>query len=316
MVHERKAAVLSWVFHEFLTRARGWRYHHFVMGSISPGLGRRDVHAGQKSTFLSYACVALGKRGKVRKAFMLKLKLMAVPLIGCMLLSYGIFLAQVPNATDQASDVYDGFETTTLSKMWDTSRFVPGAVTMQSDIVRAGHGAAKIVVHANDKYEAGIKGNRPTERAELMEARKLVSPTASPSSSSRARGSSWAPTSASRRSGAGRAGRGYGTTTSSASGRPTSSPRPSRCGPSSITTSSIKKHSEVFSPAGSSARGRSSSSASTTTTSGTSSAISSRTTTTSSSSSRTGGGSSHKFPYEDFSVPVRFLLPPTSGNGC
>ncbi|MGZ7066203.1 MAG: hypothetical protein ACXVI6_07605, partial [Candidatus Aminicenantales bacterium] len=72
-------------------------------------------------------------------------------------------------------NVYDGFETASLSRVWDTSRFAPGAVTMQSDIVRAGRGAVKIVVRANDKYEAGIKGNLPTERAELMEARELVS---------------------------------------------------------------------------------------------------------------------------------------------
>jgi hypothetical protein len=106
---------------------------------------------------------------------MLQLKLMTVRLIGCPLLAFGIFFAQVPNAVDSAHDVYDGFETTTLSKIWDTSRFVPGGVTMQSDIVRAGQGAAKIVVRANDKYEAGSKGNLPTERAELMEARELVS---------------------------------------------------------------------------------------------------------------------------------------------
>ncbi len=106
---------------------------------------------------------------------MLKLKLMVVPVIGWTLLSCGSSPAQVANATVPAIDVYDGFETTQLSKAWDTSRFVPGAVMMQSDIVRAGHGAVKIVVHANDKYEAGISGNRPTERAELMEARTLVS---------------------------------------------------------------------------------------------------------------------------------------------
>ena len=48
-------------------------------------------------------------------------------------------------------------------------------MTMQSDIVRAGHGAVRIVVRANDKYEAGTRGNPPNERAELMEARTLVS---------------------------------------------------------------------------------------------------------------------------------------------
>jgi hypothetical protein len=62
-----------------------------------------------------------------------------------------------------------------LSKVWDTSRFVPGAVQMQADIFRAGHGAAKITVHARDTYEAGINGSRDSERDELMEARKLTS---------------------------------------------------------------------------------------------------------------------------------------------
>jgi hypothetical protein len=72
-------------------------------------------------------------------------------------------------------DVYDGFETPTLSTLWDTSRFVPGAVEIQANIVRAGHSAAKVAVHSGDKFEAGTNGNKDTERAELMEARKLTS---------------------------------------------------------------------------------------------------------------------------------------------
>jgi len=72
-------------------------------------------------------------------------------------------------------DVYDGFETGKLSRIWDTHRFERGAVTMQSEIVRAGHGAAKVVVHSRDKFEAGINGNNNSERAELLEASKLVS---------------------------------------------------------------------------------------------------------------------------------------------
>jgi hypothetical protein len=105
----------------------------------------------------------------------LKLKLMVVPVIGWILLSSGGRPAPILGATVPVINVYDGFETASLSEVWDTSRFVPGAVTMQSDVVRAGHGAVKIVVRANEKYEAGIKGNLPTERAELMEARQLVS---------------------------------------------------------------------------------------------------------------------------------------------
>jgi len=94
-------------------------------------------------------------------------------LISFLLLSAGISRAQVANAL--GLDVYDGFETTSLSKVWDTDRFVPGAVEMQTNIFRAVHGAAKITVHANEKFEAGINGNKDNERAELLEARKLTS---------------------------------------------------------------------------------------------------------------------------------------------
>ena len=74
-----------------------------------------------------------------------------------------------------AIDVYDGFESPTLSKVWDTDRFEAGAVQMQTNIVRAGHSAVKITVHSGDKFEAGVNGNKDSERAELLEARSLVS---------------------------------------------------------------------------------------------------------------------------------------------
>ena len=72
-------------------------------------------------------------------------------------------------------DVYDGFESRRLSGVWDTDRFERGAVTMQSEIVRAGRGAAKVVVHSRDKFEAGINGNKDSERAELREATRYFS---------------------------------------------------------------------------------------------------------------------------------------------
>ncbi|MGA2180432.1 MAG: polysaccharide lyase [Verrucomicrobiota bacterium] len=106
---------------------------------------------------------------------MLKLKLMVVSVAGWLLLSGGAAPAQETNASAPAIDVYDGFETTSLSKVWDTSRFVPGAVEMQTNIFRAGHGAAKITLHARDTFEAGINGSRDSERDELMEAKKLTS---------------------------------------------------------------------------------------------------------------------------------------------
>jgi Polysaccharide lyase len=71
--------------------------------------------------------------------------------------------------------VHDDFEGTTLSKLWDTSKFVKGAVIMQSKIVKSGQSAAKITLNQGDKYEAGNDSSLVSERAELLEAEKLVS---------------------------------------------------------------------------------------------------------------------------------------------
>ena len=92
---------------------------------------------------------------------------------GLSLLSAGLSCAPVTNAP--GIDVYDGFETSSLSKVWDTDRFVPGAVQMQTNIFRTGHGAAQITVHAKDKFEAGLNGDSDSERAELLEAEELIS---------------------------------------------------------------------------------------------------------------------------------------------
>jgi hypothetical protein len=72
-------------------------------------------------------------------------------------------------------DVYDGFEAPRLTALWSDDRFEPGAVKMQSGVVRAGRGAAQIVLRSRDKFEAGIKGSKDSERAELLEAARLVS---------------------------------------------------------------------------------------------------------------------------------------------
>lgn len=87
-------------------------------------------------------------------------------------LSAGISRAQVANTP--GIDVYDGFETSELSKLWSADRFEPGAVTMQTNVIRAGHSAAKITVHPRDKFEAGINGNKDSERAELREGAKIL----------------------------------------------------------------------------------------------------------------------------------------------
>ena len=84
-------------------------------------------------------------------------------------------LAQTLPAPGAPIDVYDGFNGPKLSPLWETSRIVPGALTLQSALVRAGHGAVQLTLHANDKFEAGISGDQDSERDELTEARALTS---------------------------------------------------------------------------------------------------------------------------------------------
>jgi hypothetical protein len=93
--------------------------------------------------------------------------------VGLLLFSAGVGHTQTADVP--GIDVYDGFEMPELSKIWSADRFEPGAVTMQTNIVRAGHGALKITVHASDKFESGMNGNSDSERDELREAGKLTS---------------------------------------------------------------------------------------------------------------------------------------------
>ena len=77
-------------------------------------------------------------------------------------------------SSEQRVDVYDGFESPALGNLWEKIRFAPGAVEMQSDVVRSGHGAVKVTVSPHDMFEAGQGGDADNERDELMEARSLV----------------------------------------------------------------------------------------------------------------------------------------------
>src|SRR5689334_14537238 len=72
-------------------------------------------------------------------------------------------------------NVYDGFETPELSKIWATDRMMAGSVQMQPAVVRNGHSAAKISLKAGDMFEAGKNGDHDSERDELREANNLVS---------------------------------------------------------------------------------------------------------------------------------------------
>lgn len=72
-------------------------------------------------------------------------------------------------------NVYDGFETPELSKIWSTDRMVINSLEMQSAIVRKGHSAAKITLKTGDVFEAGTGKSKNSERDELREDNKLVS---------------------------------------------------------------------------------------------------------------------------------------------
>lgn len=72
-------------------------------------------------------------------------------------------------------NVYDGFEGPALSELWESSRFAPGSVEIQSLIARAGHSAVRITLHSHDVFEAGRAGEADSERDELLESRRLVS---------------------------------------------------------------------------------------------------------------------------------------------
>ena len=84
-------------------------------------------------------------------------------------------LAAIPKAPVTHVDVHDGFETRQLSGIWDSHQLEPGSVVMQSEVVRAGRSAARVVVHTRDRFEAGIHGSNDTERDELCEAWHLIS---------------------------------------------------------------------------------------------------------------------------------------------
>jgi len=72
-------------------------------------------------------------------------------------------------------NVSDSFETPELGPLWARDRMEPGAVIMQSTIVRSGLSAAKVTLHTGDVFEAGKGKSRSTERDELREANNLLS---------------------------------------------------------------------------------------------------------------------------------------------
>jgi len=69
--------------------------------------------------------------------------------------------------------VADGFEDPELSDHWQTVKFLPGAVRIQSSVVRAGNGAARITLRPGDQIPQEV--GTEYERAELRESVSLWS---------------------------------------------------------------------------------------------------------------------------------------------
>ncbi len=98
---------------------------------------------------------------------------MKLMVAGCFL--FGVIASSQAQTTAEPINVYDGFESPTLSDLWEMTRTVPGAVTLQSDIVRAGHGALRVDLHARDRFSVGKDGDPDNERDEVGEVRRLFS---------------------------------------------------------------------------------------------------------------------------------------------
>jgi Polysaccharide lyase len=65
--------------------------------------------------------------------------------------------------------VADNFESTELSPLWMADRMVPGAFTVQHEIVRDGHHTGQMTLHPRDMLEAANDMGAATERDELLE---------------------------------------------------------------------------------------------------------------------------------------------------
>ena len=82
-------------------------------------------------------------------------------------------LALAAGQSPRLIEVHDGFESSKLSASWSAERSLPGAIQIQSEVVRAGRSAVLITLHPGDQLD-DEKGTI-LERAELMEARELAS---------------------------------------------------------------------------------------------------------------------------------------------
>ena len=74
---------------------------------------------------------------------------------------------------DKMADIKDDFESGSLSRIWSSDKFIPGALSFQSEFIRSGKKAARIIIHKGDQIDEE-KGTI-LERAELKESKRLFS---------------------------------------------------------------------------------------------------------------------------------------------
>ncbi len=72
-------------------------------------------------------------------------------------------------------EIYDGFESKGLSKIWSNKLLAPNSFEIQSRIVKSGNSAIKITLNSKDNFQEGEEQNKSTERNELVEEKELRS---------------------------------------------------------------------------------------------------------------------------------------------
>jgi hypothetical protein len=75
----------------------------------------------------------------------------------------------------RAVHIQDRFEEPKLGSIWTAWRMVPGAFSIQTEIVHGGHSAAQVTLRPKDRFEPASDDGAASERDELMEAPRFWS---------------------------------------------------------------------------------------------------------------------------------------------
>jgi hypothetical protein len=90
-----------------------------------------------------------------------------------LLISFSAVFTLISCSSVNKIRIHDNFETDSLSTIWSDAKFIPGALEIQSEIVRSGKKAARLILRQGDQIEEEVGTN--LERAELREPKKIMS---------------------------------------------------------------------------------------------------------------------------------------------